>query len=128
MNWQNLHPLNQSSNPSYLELTRFLIAPFVNEQAELRLDCETFSNGSRIWLRLAIEGDDCGRVYGKFGKNIQAIRTIMEMVASSAGQSLYLEVYDPPEEQEADGEKSAYRPRNNRNKPSSKNSRRRPPA
>lgn len=42
---------------------------------------------------MAIEGEDKGRVFGRGGRNIQAIRTVLEAAATIKGQSLYLDIY-----------------------------------
>jgi uncharacterized protein len=49
---------------------------------------------SRAWVRLAFDDPDKGRVYGRGGRNIQAIRTTLEAIAQTVGQSLYLDIYD----------------------------------
>ena len=48
----------------------------------------------KIWIRLAINEVDKSRVYGKGGRNIKAIRTILITAASTVGQSLYLDIYN----------------------------------
>jgi predicted RNA-binding protein YlqC (UPF0109 family) len=73
-----------------------LVEPFLLSPEGLRLDCEISQGGSRIWLRLALEEEDKGRLFGRGGKNIQAIRTLLQVVAAQAGQSFHLEIYDEP--------------------------------
>lgn len=79
--------------PNYEGLIRFLIQPFLESPESLRVDCELSQNRSRVWVRLAFEGSDKGRVYGRGGRNIQAIRTVLEAVARTAGHSAHLDVY-----------------------------------
>lgn len=47
----------------------------------------------RVLVRLAFEGDDKGRVFGRGGRNIQAVRTVLQAVAQTVGQSAHLEVF-----------------------------------
>jgi uncharacterized protein len=84
----------QSASPNYAGLVKFLIGSFLESPASLRVDCELHPRQSRVWVRLAFEDPDKGRVYGRGGRNIQAIRTTLEAVAQTAGQSLYLDIYD----------------------------------
>ena len=84
----------QSASPNYAGLVQFLIGPFLESPGSLRVDCELHPRQSRVWVRLAFEDPDKGRVYGRGGRNIQAIRTTLEAVAQTAGQSLYLDIYD----------------------------------
>lgn len=79
--------------PNYEGLIRFLIQPFLESPESLRVDCEVSQNRSRVWVRLAFEGSDKGRVYGRGGRNIQAIKTVLEAVARTAGHSAHLDVY-----------------------------------
>jgi predicted RNA-binding protein YlqC (UPF0109 family) len=56
------------------------------------LDCEIL-NTARVWIRVAFEGEDKGRVFGRGGRNIQAIRTVLAAAAANAGHSVYLDIY-----------------------------------
>lgn len=58
----------------------------------MSLDCE-ISNTARVWIRVAFEGEDKGRVFGRGGRNIQAIRTVLAAAAATAGHSVYLDIY-----------------------------------
>ncbi len=102
----------QSASPNYAGLVKFLIGPFLETPGSLRVDCELHPRQSRVWVRLAFEDPDKGRVYGRGGRNIQAIRTTLEAVAQTAGQSLYLDIYDG----EA-GDRGSGPPRGDRDRP-----------
>ncbi len=82
--------------PDYESLIRFLVQPFLESPDALRLDCETSPNKAKVWVRVAFEGVDKGRVFGRGGRNIQAIRTVLSAIAQLAGQSIHLEVYGSP--------------------------------
>ncbi len=60
----------------------------------MRVDCERSSAQPRTWIRLAFESEDKGRVYGRGGRNIQAIRTVLSAIAQAAGESVYLDIYE----------------------------------
>jgi predicted RNA-binding protein YlqC (UPF0109 family) len=90
----NTPPAKSSLNsPDYSELTKFLVKPFLESPDSLKIDCETSPRTSRVLIRLAFEGEDKGRVFGRGGRNIQAIRTVLQAVAQTAGQFAHLEVF-----------------------------------
>jgi uncharacterized protein len=82
-----------TSSPDYAGLVRFLVMPFLESPDSLRVDCEISPRTSRVLVRVAFEGEDKGRVFGRGGRNIQAIRTVLQAVAQSAGKTAHLEVF-----------------------------------
>lgn len=116
----------QSPSLDYVGLVLFLIKPFLESPESLRVDCEISSTRTRIWIRLAFESADKGRVFGRGGRNIQAIRTVLEAAACSVGQTAYLDVYgSQPGGQEEVGEAEGKvfgkpQPRSNSPQPSPK--------
>jgi uncharacterized protein len=84
---------NSTKMPDYPGLVRFLIEPFLESASSLSIDCETSENSSRVWIRIAFEGEDKGRVFGRGGRNIQVIKTVVAAAAACAGHSAYLDVY-----------------------------------
>ncbi|NET60385.1 MAG: KH domain-containing protein [Symploca sp. SIO2E6] len=80
-------------SPDYVGLIRFLVEPLLESPASLSIHCE-MSSKARVWIRLAFGGDDKGRVFGRGGRNIQAIRTVLKAAAQAAGQSVHLDIYD----------------------------------
>ena len=90
-----LDPATQSrpTNPDYVELIRFLIQPFLESPESLKVDCERSASRPKVWIRLAFDGSDKGRVFGRGGRNIQAIRTVIEAAAQLAGQVAHLEIF-----------------------------------
>jgi predicted RNA-binding protein YlqC (UPF0109 family) len=60
------------------------------------VDCEHSAAQPKTWIRLAFEAEDKGRVYGRGGRNIQAIRTVLSAIAAAAGESIYLDIYESP--------------------------------
>jgi predicted RNA-binding protein YlqC (UPF0109 family) len=83
----------QAATPDYLGLVRFLIQPFLESPDSLCVDCEMSTSMARVWIRVAFEGEDKGRVFGRGGRNIQAIRTVITAAAATAGHSVYLDIY-----------------------------------
>jgi len=79
--------------PDYAGLVRFLVQPFLESPDCLSVDCEISPNTARVWIRVAFEGEDKGRVFGRGGRNIQAIRTVMAAAAASSGHVVYLDIY-----------------------------------
>ncbi len=79
--------------PEYIGLVRFLVQPFLESPNSLSVDCEISPSTSRVWIRVAFEGEDKGRVFGRGGRNIQAIRTVIAAAAAAVGHSVYLDIY-----------------------------------
>lgn len=79
--------------PDYPGLVRFLIEPFLESTASMSIDCETSENAARVWIRIAFEGEDKGRVFGRGGRNIQVIKAVVAAAAACAGHTAYLDVY-----------------------------------
>lgn len=90
-----------SSNNSKLDglkadfagLVRFLMEPFLDSPEKLRVDCEHLPSQNKVWIRVAFDKDDRGRMFGRGGRNIQAIRTVVEATAKLGGCRAYLDVY-----------------------------------
>lgn len=85
--------LQTTTDIDYAKLVRFLIQPFLESPDSLSVDCEISPNTARVWIRVAFEGEDKGRVFGRGGRNIQAIRTVIAAAAALAGHSVYLDIY-----------------------------------
>jgi uncharacterized protein len=81
------------TSPDYIGLVRFLIQPFLEDPKTLSVDCEFSVNLQKAWIRIAFDNADKGRVFGRGGRNIQAIRTVITAAAAAAGQSVYLDIY-----------------------------------
>jgi uncharacterized protein len=81
--------------PDYIALVKLLIEPLLESPSALRLDCEKNSAGDRLRIRIAFDASDKGRVLGRNGRTIQAIRTLITTTAQSANQVVHLDVYDP---------------------------------
>jgi uncharacterized protein len=95
-------PEAMAENASHLEkadfaaLVKFLVSPFLEQPDKLRVDCEVSPNRQRVWVRLAFDSSDKGRVFGRGGRNIQAIRTVLTAAARVSGYTTHLEIYGSP--------------------------------
>lgn len=85
--------LQLQSAPSYDELVKFLVIPFLESPDSLKVDSEVSPRTSRVLIRLAVEGEDKGRVFGRGGRNIQSIRTVLQAVAQASGHVAHLEIF-----------------------------------
>ena len=89
----------ESSSPDYVRLVEFLLEPFLDEAESIQVDCEYVASTKKIWLRVAFDSEDKGKVFGRGGRNIQAVSKILQMAAANDERSLRLDVYnsDRPE-------------------------------
>jgi predicted RNA-binding protein YlqC (UPF0109 family) len=95
--------------PDYAGLVRFLVQPFLETPDSLKVDCE-ISARSRVWVRLAFEDTDKGRVLGRGGRNIQAILNVLEGVAKAAGHIALLDVFGTQKEGSDHGSDESFSP------------------
>ena len=102
-NKTNLSGGQTASSPNYEQLVRFLIEPFLEDPQSLSINSETNSN-NKIWLRIAFDKSDRGKVFGRGGRNIQAIRTAIQTAATAHNESVFLDIYsDEPSNGNSDG-------------------------
>ena len=92
------HPITIA--PDYCGLVTYLVKPFLESPDSLKVDCEVSPRSSRVLVRVAFEGEDKGRVFGRGGRNIQAIRTVLQAIAQVAGKTAHLEVFGGQPERE----------------------------
>lgn len=83
----------RTASPDYVRLVNFLVQPFLESPQSLSVDCEISHILKRVWIRIAFDSSDKGKVFGRGGRNIQAIRTVIAAAAETAGQSVYLDIY-----------------------------------
>lgn len=81
--------------PDYQALISFLLKPLLAHPDALRVDFESNSKGDRVWIRVAFDPEDRGRIFGKGGRTIQSVRTVVMTAAEESGHSARLEVFDP---------------------------------
>lgn len=102
-------------SPDFPGLVRFLVEPFLDSPDSLRIDCEENPVQSKVWIRIAFKGDERGKVFGRGGRNIQAIRTVVRATAALSGWSAYVDVYGASEQETG----TDHRPRSAAPRPSS---------
>ncbi len=83
-------------------MVTYLVKPFLESPDSLKVDCEISPRTSRVLVRVAFEGEDKGRVFGRGGRNIQAIRTVLQTIAKISGQTAHLEVFGGQPDREPD--------------------------
>lgn len=93
-------------SPDYCGLVTYLVKPFLESPDSLKVDCEVLQRSLRVLVRVAFEGEDKGQIFGRGGRNIQAIRTVLQAIAQVAGQTAHLEVFGgQPEREEGEAER-----------------------
>jgi uncharacterized protein len=112
--------IDRPNLPDYTQLVKFLFKPFVSETEAIGVDCEYTIERNRIWIRVAVAESDRGGAFGRGGRNIQAIRTVLQAAAASVGQSVHLDVYGSNSTSYSDTERSRDDDRAPANVPSSK--------
>jgi predicted RNA-binding protein YlqC (UPF0109 family) len=108
-----------ASSPDYEKLARFLIEPFLEDPQTLSINSEVNPNNKKIWLRIAFDKSDRGKVFGRGGRNIQAVRTTIQTAAKAHHEFVFLDIYSDESEQSNMGD---------RRRSSSNNRRRRSPS
>ena len=97
--------------PDFEALVKFLVTPFLESPDALRLDFEPLSDGQRLWIRVAFDGEDKGRVFGRGGRNIQAIRKVLKATGALHNCSVHLDVYGESSQDSNGGGSDRGRPR-----------------
>jgi uncharacterized protein len=95
--------------PDYEQIVRFLFQPFLSDAAAIGVDCEYTIDRRRVWIRVAVASDDRGSAFGRGGRNIQAVRTVLQAAAAVVGQSIHLDVYGSSSYRDADEDRDAPR-------------------
>ena len=94
--------------PDYNALISFLLKPLLTHPDALRVDFESNSNSDRVWIRVAFAPEDRGQIFGKGGRIIQSVRTVVMTAAEEAGHSARFEVFDPTPDKTFDDHQSQY--------------------
>ncbi len=89
----------------YEKLARFVIEPFLVNPQTLCIHSEVNKSNGKIWLRVAFDKSDRGKVFGRGGRTIQAIRTTIQTSALAHGESVFLDIYsdEPPKSDDFGG-------------------------
>jgi hypothetical protein len=105
------------SSPDFSGLVKFLVEPFLDAPEALRIDCEQNTVQAKVWIRVAFSGDERGKVFGRGGRNIQAIRNVVRATAALWGWSAYFDVFGASEQEGATPHQSGHPPRKPAHKP-----------
>lgn len=97
----------------YEALVQFLVAPFLESPEALKVNCEIHPQKAKVWVRMAFADADKGRVFGRGGRTIQAIRTVLEAAAQSAGHSIRLDIFGERDAKSETGHQEASPRRSN---------------
>jgi uncharacterized protein len=95
----------------YEALVIFLLTPFLEEPTALKVNCEIHLLKAKVWVRIAFADADKGRVFGRGGRTIQAIRTLLEAAAGSYGHTLRLDIFGEREHRSEAGHHDGPKPR-----------------
>ncbi len=92
-------PDQSAASPTdYEALARFLMHPFLDKPEQLKFHVENLAGGKKLWLRAAFDEDeDKGRVFGRGGRNIKAVRTVLAAAAKLSSMTVNLSVFGEPE-------------------------------
>jgi len=72
--------------------------PFLDKPEQLKFHVENLAGGKKLWLRAAFDEDeDKGRVFGRGGRNIKAVRTVLAAAAKLSSMTVNLSVFGEPE-------------------------------
>ncbi|MGA7953049.1 MAG: KH domain-containing protein [Gloeobacterales cyanobacterium] len=81
-------------HPDYPKLVRFLVEPLLDTPEKLVVRVESTRGGAKILIRLAFDSSDKGKVFGRGGRTIQAVRRVLEAAGQSHGQEVRLQVFE----------------------------------
>lgn len=74
------------------DLLHVLARGLVREPSRVRV--AEWVEGGVVWLELYVDEGDVGRIIGKGGRTVEALRTLLGAVARRRGQDCRLEVLD----------------------------------
>lgn len=74
------------------DLVEFVVKSLVESPDEVSV--VEIDNGAEVTLELTVAGPDMGRVIGKSGRVINAIRTLAQVAAAKQGQRVSVELIE----------------------------------
>ncbi len=74
------------------ELVEFIVKKLVKKPEDVSIS--SIESEEQIVLQLKVEKEDMGRIIGKNGKTIKAIRTIVNIASAKLGKKVNLEVLE----------------------------------
>jgi predicted RNA-binding protein YlqC (UPF0109 family) len=97
-------------SPDFSGLVRYLLEPFLDSPDSLKIDCETLQGHSKVWIRVAFSDDERGKVFGRGGRNIQAVRQVVRATAELSGWTASFEVFGSPSHDTGERREKTRRP------------------
>lgn len=76
-----------------LELLHYLLSKIVDEPKSIKIEQEEVDDGS-IVFQLHLPEDERGKIIGKSGMNIRALRNVISIIAKREDKRVYLKVID----------------------------------
>ena len=77
---------------NYKELVEFIVQHLVTQPDTVEVDCKEEDGGNKVLIRVAHE--DVGRVIGKRGATINAIRLLAKAAAVKAGERVDVDIIE----------------------------------
>jgi predicted RNA-binding protein YlqC (UPF0109 family) len=74
------------------ELIDYIAKSLVSDPSSVSVD--TLDKSASLHIRLSVGPDDLGKVIGKHGRIIKAVRTILQAAAAKSGRRVALELVD----------------------------------
>jgi predicted RNA-binding protein YlqC (UPF0109 family) len=105
---------------NYINLVKFLIEPLLSKPNELKINCESNSKGDRIWIRVAFDTTEKGRIFGRNGRTIQSIRTLLTTAGNNYDQVVRFDIFDPEPSEPKPTDKPVPKSASNKPKPKPK--------
>lgn len=75
------------------EFVEFIVKQLVDEPEKVKIE-ETMPNENTFEIKIKVDQSDIGKVVGKKGKNIDALRTLMTAVAAKERHRVTLQVIE----------------------------------
>lgn len=80
------------AKPDYGELVRFMIQQIVSRPEAVEVAVE--QDGHRVTVRIKTAPDDLGKVIGRNGRHIEAVRMVVRAASLRPRDRVYVEVRD----------------------------------
>lgn len=75
------------------EFVEFIVKQLVDEPEKVKIE-ESMPNQNTIEIKVEVEKNDIGKIVGKKGKNINALRTLLTAVAAKEHHRATLQVVE----------------------------------
>lgn len=83
---------NTSSVPGY-DFIRFVLEALVDDKNDLKIDGRIDELG--VLITVQVSDNDMGKLIGKGGQTVKALRTLLRMLGSNSHQRINLKILEP---------------------------------